>query len=125
MKFLTPEVLISIFILSAVLFFKFSTSLSLFYCQLFPQHAQHLYFITGSYIPYMCCNINTLMVKKHSPVVSEMDNILRLRLESTQPFGCWIYHRLLIDRGKERTYHGGLARYRQPKSLDKRQYPKP
>lgn len=87
MKFLTPEVSITIFSFSAVLFFIFSTSLSLVYCQLFPQHAQHLYFINGcSHIPYMCCNINTLMVKTHSPVVSEMGSILRLRLKKRVAF---------------------------------------
>jgi len=82
MKRLTPEVMITIFLFSAVLFFIFSISLSLVYYQLSPQHAQHLYVINGSSnIPYMCCNINTLMVKTHSPVMSEMDNILRLRLK--------------------------------------------
>ena len=79
--------LISIFLFSAVLFFMFSTSLSLVYCQLFRQHAQNLYFITGySYSRYMCCNINTLMVKTYSPVVSEMDSFLRLRLKKHTVF---------------------------------------
>jgi len=124
MKFLTPEVLNRIFLFSVVLFFIFSTSLSLVLYQLFPQHIQQLYFINGcSHIPYMCCNINTLMVKTYGPVMNEMDNIIRLTLKQHMRFGFWIYHQLLIERGKERPCSGRLTRKRQPKSLDERQYP--
>jgi len=102
MKILTPEVLISIFLFSAALFFIFPTSLSLVYCQLFPQHAQHLYFINGySHSRYMCCNINTLMVKTHSPVVSEMCSFLRLRLEKQIAF-----RMLDIPQSSDRTGNG-------------------
>jgi len=124
MKFLTPEVSISVFLFSAVLFFMFSTSLPLVYCQIFPQHAQHLYFIKGySRISYMCCSINTLMVKSHSPVVSEMDSFLPLRLKKDIAFRMLGILRSSDRTGKEMTYSGRLTRKRQPKFLDEGQYP--
>jgi hypothetical protein len=81
MKFLTSEVLITILLFYAALFFIFSTSLSLVYYQLFPQHTQRL-LCHKRLFPYFLyvLNMNTLVVKTHSPAMSEMDNILRLRL---------------------------------------------